>query len=93
MNHSPCAEVPATPQALLKNTMNCGWQFVRSGKLRTTRLCAIFRICDVGPQTVRCGPATVLQPSLPSHGLHCKLHLIHIRSKRSLWCRSKRSAP
>ena len=29
------------------------------------------RICALeGPQQVRCGPATVLQPRLPSHGLH-----------------------
>ena len=27
----------------------------------------------LGPQKVRCGSATVLQPRLPSHGLHCNL--------------------
>ena len=30
------------------------------------------------PQKVRCGPATVLQPRLPSHGLHCLLSSLRV---------------
>jgi hypothetical protein len=31
-----------------------------------------------GPQKVRCGPATVLQPRLPSHGLHRFLNSLRL---------------
>ena len=31
------------------------------------------------PQKVRCGPATLLQPRLPSHGLRRHLSSIHVR--------------
>ena len=35
-----------------------------------------------GLQKVRCGPATQLQPRLPSHGLHCLFSSI-VRSRLS----------
>ena len=40
----------------------------------------------VWPQKVRCGPATVLQPRLPSHGLHRQRSTLRVRlaSKRSI---------
>ena len=35
------------------------------------------KVC--GPTKVRCGPATVHQPRLPSHGLHCLLSSLCVR--------------
>ena len=45
-----------------------------------------------GPQLVRCGPATWLQPRLP-HDLHCQLSSMFVRVTRTVLCSSRPFPP
>ena len=75
----------ATPTKARDST-NMGLGHPRASCLPSSSTCAIeVRAqwppvrASGGPQKVKCGPAPMLQPRLPSHGLHCLLSSLSVR--------------